>query len=79
VNVSRCDFCGKSDDHPKVHGFSGSTHHHDCLSADQKAELVASAPQAAAIIAAAESGVHGDDLRAHIFDLHKVADATTEA
>jgi hypothetical protein len=73
MNISRCDFCGQTDDHPKVHGFNGSTHHHDCLSADQKAELAASSDKAAAIIAAAESGVHGDELRAHIFDLHKEA------
>ena len=73
LHVSRCDFCGQSDDHPKVHGFNGSTHHHDCLSADQKAELAASSPQAAAIIEAADSGVHGDELRAHIFDLHPEA------
>ena len=70
VNLSRCDQCGQTDDHPKVHGFGGSTHHHDCLSADQKAELAASSDKAAATIAAAESGVHGDELRAHILDLH---------
>jgi hypothetical protein len=73
VHVSRCDFCGQSDDHPKVHFFDGRTHHHDCLSADQKAELAASSDKAAAIIAAAESGTHGDELRAHILDLHKEA------
>lgn len=73
MNLSRCDFCGQTDDHPKVHGFSGSTHHHDCLSADQKAELVASSDKAAAIIEAAESGIRGDDLRAHILALHQEA------
>jgi len=73
VNLSRCDQCGQTDDHPKVHDFGGGTHHHDCLSADRKAELAASSSQAAAIIAAAESGVHGDDLRAHILDLHQEA------
>jgi len=73
LHVSRCDFCGQSDDHPKVHGFNGSTHHHDCLSADQKAELAGSSDKAAAIIAAAESGIRGDELRAHILDLHKEA------
>ena len=71
MNVSRCDFCGQSDDHPKVHSFGGGTHHHDCLSVDQKAELAASSSQAAGIIEAAESGVRGDDLRAHIIALHQ--------
>jgi hypothetical protein len=70
-HVTRCDQCGQSDDHPKVHSFEGGTWHHDCLSADRKADLIASAPHAAAIIAAAESGTRGDDLRAHILDLHK--------
>jgi len=73
LHVSRCDQCGQSDDHPKVHGFGGSTHHHDCLSFDQKAELIASSDKVGAIIEAAESGTHGDDLRAHILDLHKEA------
>lgn len=68
---SRCDQCGQTDDHPKVIGYAGTTHHHDCLSSDAKAELSASSPQAAAIIAAAESGIHGDDLRAHILALHQ--------
>jgi recombinational DNA repair protein (RecF pathway) len=70
MNISRCDWCGQSDDHPKVHYYDGRTHHHDCLSADQKAELIASSDKVGAIITAAESGVHGDDLRAHIFSLH---------
>ncbi len=72
-NLSRCDHCGQVDDHPKVHGFSGGTHHHDCLSVDQKAELVESSDSAAAIIEAAESGVHGDDLLAHIEAVHEGA------
>lgn len=71
MNVSRCDQCGQTDDHPKVHSFGGGTHHHDCLSADQKAELAGSSDKAAAIIEAAESGVRGDDLRAHIVVLHQ--------
>jgi recombinational DNA repair protein (RecF pathway) len=78
VNVSRCDQCGQVDDHPKVHYSDGGTRHHDCLSVDQKAELAASSDKAAAIIAAAESGTHGDELRAQIFDLHK-ADPAAEA
>lgn len=71
MNVSRCDQCGQTDDHPKVHYLDGGTHHHDCLSFDQKAELAASSDKAAAIIEAAESGVRGDDLRAHILALHQ--------
>jgi len=70
VHVSRCDFCGQTDDHPKVHYSDGGTRHHDCLSVDQKTELAASSDKAAAIIAAAESGIRGDELRAHILDLH---------
>jgi hypothetical protein len=73
MNISRCDQCGLSDDHPKVHYSGGGTRHHDCLSADQKAELIASSDKVGDIIAAAESGVHGDDLRTHILDLHKEA------
>jgi len=68
---SRCDQCGQTDTHPKVHSFGGGTHHHDCLPADAKADLGQSSDKAAAIIAAAESGVHGDDLRSHIFALHE--------
>ena len=71
LNVSRCDQCGQSDDHPKVHVYNGGTFHHDCLSADLRADVIASAPHAEAIIQAAESGVRGDDLRAHIFALHE--------
>jgi recombinational DNA repair protein (RecF pathway) len=70
VNLSRCDQCGQTDDHPKVHSFSGGTHHHDCLSADAKAELAGSSPEAAAIVAQAESGVHGAELRTFIAELH---------
>ena len=73
MNLSRCDQCGQTDDHPKVHNSDGATHHHDCLPADRKAELIASSDKAAVIVAAAESGVHGDELRAHIFDLHREA------
>jgi len=49
---SRCDQCGQTDTHPKVHSFGGGTHHHDCLSADAKADLGQSSDKAAAIIAA---------------------------
>lgn len=63
---STCDQCGQSDDHPKVISFGGGTHHHDCLPAVQKAEMIAASPQVAAIIEQAEAGVHGDDLRTFI-------------
>ncbi|MGV8972191.1 MAG: hypothetical protein ACOH10_07700 [Rhodoglobus sp.] len=66
--TSTCDQCGKSDDHPKVHSFSGETHHHDCLSVAKKAEMAAGSPQVAAIIEQAEAGVHGDDLRTFIIE-----------
>lgn len=68
--VSRCEHCGQHDDHPKVHFNTGRTVHHDCLSADERADVVGSAEHAEAIVVAAESGTHGDDLRAHIVGLH---------
>lgn len=71
TNESKCDQCGQTDDHPKVHSFGGGTHHHDCLSYSAKAELIASAPQSAMIIEAAEAGTHGDSLRTLITELHK--------
>lgn len=70
MNLTTCDHCGQNDDHPKVQSFGGGTHHHDCLPALQKAEMVASSPEVAAIIAAAESGTHGDHLRTFIQDLN---------
>lgn len=63
---TRCDQCGQTDDHPKVIGYGGTTHHHDCLSFDQRAELAESSSTAAAIIAECESGTKGADLRAFI-------------
>ena len=70
MNLSTCDQCGQSDDHPKVHSFGGGTHHHDCLSVAQKADIATSSEHGAAIIAQAVSGVHGDELRTFITDLH---------
>ena len=70
MNLSTCDQCGVEDDHPKVHSSEGATHHHDCLPAAAKFAMIASSPQAAAIIEAAESGTHGDELRKLIVDLH---------
>lgn len=68
--IVRCDQCGQSDDHPKVHTFDGKTYHHDCLPFDLRAEVCAN-PKAAQIVAAAESGIRGDQLRNHIFQLHQ--------
>lgn len=70
LNQSTCDQCGLTDDHPKVHSFGGGTHHHDCLPAAQKAEMIASSPKVAEIINTCESGVKGSDLRAFIEELH---------
>lgn len=68
---SRCVQCGQTDDHPKVVAFEDGDGpwHHDCLSADRRAELEASHPLAAQVIAAAHAGTHGDDLRTHILSL----------
>ena len=70
LTISRCDQCGQQDDHPKVHVAFGGTFHHDCLSADLHAELSAH-PIVGQIIAAAQGGMHGDDLRDHIHSLHQ--------
>lgn len=70
LNKSTCDQCGSTDDHPKVHGFGGSTHHHDCLPAVQKAEMIASSPEVAQIITTCESGTKGAELRTFIAELH---------
>lgn len=67
----RCDQCGQTDDHPKVHVANGGVFHHDCLSADLKEQVIASSPKAEEIITKAEDGVHGDDLREHIIAAHQ--------
>lgn len=66
---SACDQCGQYDDHPKVH-IGVITKHHDCMSVSEKEMVVGSSETAADIITAAESGTHGDDLLAHIQELH---------
>lgn len=72
--VRPCAHCGKYDDHPRVVFWDDegdkSSRHHDCLDADQRAGLMKH-PIAAKVIEAAEGGVHGDELRAHIERLHK--------
>ena len=69
LNVTRCQQCGQSDDHPKVIVSDGGTFHHDCVSADLRDALVASNPEVGEIIAAAQAGTHGDDLRSFILSL----------
>lgn len=70
MNVSRCDQCGQVDDHPKVHVSDGGTFHHDCVSADLRAQLVQD-DRARQIVELAESGIHGDELRARIIAIHE--------
>jgi hypothetical protein len=72
LHVSRCDQCGQVDDHPKVH-TDVHTYHHDCLSVDLRDQIIGSSEHGRAIIEAAESGVHGHELREHILGLHKEA------
>jgi hypothetical protein len=64
--LTACEFCGQTDDHPKVH-IGTVTKHHDCLSYAEKQALTESGqekgtPKASAIIEAAESGTRGDAL-----------------
>lgn len=63
-----CDHCGQNDDHPKLH-YGEETYHHDCTPAKVRA-AVADVPVVLEIIAAAESGIRGDDLVAKIAELH---------
>lgn len=76
-----CDACGQLDDHPMIHvGWGYLWHkdarttvlepsfHFDCLPPELE-QLLGDAPQHAvtrSAIEAARSGVHGDELRAHI-------------
>lgn len=65
---SGCDHCGQTDDHPKVHLYTGETWHHDCLPHAVKLDILAGAHSqhpllTARIIQAAEDGTHGDELR----------------
>lgn len=65
-----CDFCGQTDDHPKIHFGDGDTKHHDCLSHSEKAMVAESSDLAAKIIEACEGGKRGPELLAHIESLH---------
>lgn len=69
-----CNGCSQTDDHPMIHVFGqygqvqDPSFHFDCLPPVYEA-LLGNEPQHAvtlSAIAAARSGVHGDDLRAHI-------------
>lgn len=72
-----CDQCGPPmDDHPKVHVLGGGSWHHDCTPYAVKQQILdgehsVDAAVTASVFEAAESGVHGDDLRAKIQSLHK--------
>lgn len=68
--ATRCDQCGQSDDHPKIH-IGPVTKHHDCLSFAEKEMVVASSDKVAQIIEACEGGKRGADLLAHIQTLHQ--------
>jgi hypothetical protein len=69
LQITRCKHCGQSDDHPKVIVSDGEVFHHDCVDSDLREALVNSNPNVAQIIAAAEGGTHGDDLRTLIQSL----------
>jgi hypothetical protein len=70
--IRTCTQCGQTDDHPRVVlANRDDEYHHDCLPFALRAELSASGGHFASIVEAAESGTHGDDLRAHIQQLHR--------
>lgn len=64
---ARCEQCGQTDDHHKVHFLFGRTVHVDCMSADERGMYAQDGatygPDPLKILEAAESGKHGDDLR----------------
>lgn len=79
LGVQVCDACGQTDTDPMIHVAYGSwkkddrtviiepSFHFDCLPTEFRTDL--DLPQnatTAAAIAAAESGIHGEDLRAFI-------------
>jgi hypothetical protein len=77
--ITSCDQCGAYDDHPKVH-YGLNTWHHDCTPARIKNEILGGAIHAvdadvlAKVFDAAENGVHGNELVAHIVQLHEGTD-----
>ena len=66
---TRCDNCGQTDDHPKLH-YGAETYHHDCIPArvldDCNLELGDGLPE---IIEACKAGKRGDALRKAIPDI----------
>lgn len=70
-DATLCTQCGQVDDHPKAHWDTGETYHHDCLPFRHKQQLIEASDHAKSIIEAAESGIRGSALLAHIQSLHK--------
>lgn len=73
---SECDTCGQYDDHPKLH-YGEETFHHDtaCLPVRVRRDI-GDHPMVSAITAAADSGLHGEDLRQHVVAIHAPAEST---
>lgn len=64
AELTTCEQCGATDDHPMVHfGGGGRSVHHDCMS---KAERDMVSPAVLTIADQAAAGVHGDELREFI-------------
>lgn len=79
--VTKCDQChgpdDEGDDHPKVHQLGGGSYHHDCTPATLKAAILdgahgTSREVTAEIFQVCEDGKRGDELLAHIQELHGV-------
>jgi hypothetical protein len=68
--ATQCEQCGAVDTHPKAHWNDGGTYHHDCIPFKLKNQLIETTKHAEAVIKAAESGIRGDALLAHIESLH---------
>lgn len=66
---TRCDTCGKTDDHPKHH-YGAETNHHDCIPARILDDLDLDGTHLADIIEACRKGKKGDALRSHIHNTH---------
>lgn len=68
--ATQCDYCGAVDNHPKSHWNTGESYHFDCLPYDKREAFVASHPLAGKLVEAAQSGVHGEQLRTFSAQLH---------
>jgi len=76
--TSRCDECLQDDDHPKLH-YGTRTMHHDCAPQSVRRDVLDGAHSVhpdltRAVFAAADEGIHGHDLVAHIHRLHEAHD-----